>query len=93
MNNGKTTHVSKVGFKTDPLKLASSVQLSLQGGDNVEILAMGKEACFIANKAICIIESFSKQNRLELNWKPSYKTVLGDEDRQPRSVMSWLVWI
>lgn len=92
MNNGKITHISKVGFKTNPIKLASSIQLSLLEGQNVEILAMGREACYTANKAICITEGFAMQNGLELYWKPSYKTVLGDEDGQPRVVMSWLVW-
>lgn len=93
MNNLKNTHISKVGMKTDPIKLATSIQFALKEGNNVEVMAMGKEAIFIASKAVCITQGFSEQNGLDLHWRPSYKTVLGTKDGQPRSVMSWLTWV
>lgn len=89
----KPTYTCKVGGKTDPVKLATSIQLSLRSGNNVEILAMGKEAAFMASKAVCISQGFAEQNGLKICWKPSYKTVIGDEDGLPRSVMSWLAWV
>ncbi|MBK5241918.1 stage V sporulation protein S [Clostridium sp.] len=91
--NNRQTYVSKVGSKTDPIRLATSIQLSLKAGKNVQIMAMGKEAIFTASKAVCISQGFAEQNGLELHWKPSYKTVIGNEDGQPRSVMSWLTWV
>jgi len=90
--NTRPTYVSKVSMKTDPIRLASSIQLSLKAGNNVEIMAMGKEAIYIAMKAICITQGFSEQSGLNLNWKPSYKTVIGNQDGQPKSVVSWLCW-
>ncbi|MDS0527126.1 stage V sporulation protein S [Clostridium sp. SHJSY1] len=92
ISNLKPTYVSMVGTKTDPIKLATSIQLSLISGKNVELLAMGKGAVYIANKAVCITENFAEQNGLKLNWKPSFKTINGKYDGQPRCAMSWLVW-
>ena len=91
--NTKPKYISKVGVNTNPIKLATSIQLSLMGGKDVELLSMGKDACYNVSKAICISQGFAIVNGLELRWRPSYKTVYGDVDGQPRSVMSWLVWI
>lgn len=93
MLNQRNTHISKVGMRTDPVKLATSIQLSLMDGKNVEILAMGKEAVYTASKAVCIAEGFATQNGLELHWRPSFKTMMGDKDGDIRSVMSWFVWL
>ena len=90
--NNKPTHISKVNCKTVPVKLATSIQLTIMSGSNVEVMAMGKDPVFIASKAICITQIFAEQNGLHLHWKPSYKTVKGEKDGQPRSIMSWLAW-
>lgn len=92
MNNQLATYTSKVSSKTDPLKLATSIQLSLTNGFNVELMAMGKEATYIACKAVCIAETFSVKNGQNLLCKPSYITVVGELDGLQRSAMSWMLW-
>lgn len=91
--NIRPTYVSKVGMKTDPVRLATSIQLTLKSGKNVELVAMGKDASYIANKAICITQGFGEVNGLDLHWKPRFITITGDQDNQLRSAMSWFVWI
>ncbi|MDS0527141.1 stage V sporulation protein S [Clostridium sp. SHJSY1] len=59
MNNQKITHINKVGMKTDPVKLPTSIQLPLMEGKQVKILAIGKKAVYIAIKAVCITEGFA----------------------------------
>lgn len=88
----KPTYISKLRIKTDPVKLVASIQLSLMSGNNVEVMAMGKDACYITNKAICITQCFAENNGLALKWKPCFKTAIGIAAGQPRSVMSWFVW-
>ena len=61
-------YVSKVSVNTHPIKLATSIQLSLKEDKTVEIIAMGKESIYIMAKAISISQGFSEQNGLDIHW-------------------------
>lgn len=92
MNNQKETYICKVGKQTDSVKLATSIQLNLLSGKNIEIVAIGKEAVYIATKGICITVGFAQINGLVLHWVPKFKTVIGANDGLHKCAMSWFVW-
>lgn len=87
----KEVYTSKVSSNTDPVRLASSIQLSLMSDKHVELLAMGKDSVYSMMKAICITQGFAGQNGLKLRWQPGFKIVTGEHDGKKRTVLSWLI--
>lgn len=89
LDNNRQIHVSRVGSKTNPVKLASSIQHNIKESD-IEIIAIGPDAIAIAATALCFAEEFAKKNNLNLKYKPSFKTV-EDNSGSPRSAVSWMI--
>lgn len=54
---------SRVSLRTDPVKLASSLLISLNEGKVLKVIAIGNESIGIMGKALAFVNSFNMENK------------------------------
>lgn len=72
----EANRIVRVGKNSEPSKVASSVLYILEGGENVEVTALGTSSSVLA-KAICLVANLNN-DKIPVSYSPSLDYVTDD---------------
>lgn len=81
---------TRVGKNTDSAKLAQSLIMQIRQGDDVEVAAIGQEAIFVMNKALCLVQMFAEREGLVIFFIPKMDIVI-DKQMNQKNATVWVI--